>query len=75
MMDEKKINQYICHQLVKAREELGLTQRNVQDRGIISQSNLSKIENGASTISAAKLAILAEFYKKPIEYFIKIEIN
>lgn len=74
-MDEKKINQFICHQLVKAREELGLTQKQVQESGVISQSNLSKIENGAATISAAKLAILAGFYKKPIEYFIKTDIH
>lgn len=68
-MDEKKINQFICHQLVKAREELGLTQKQVQESGVISQSNLSKIENGAATISAAKLAVLAEFYNKPIDFF------
>ncbi|WP_298395487.1 helix-turn-helix domain-containing protein [Flavobacterium sp.] len=68
-MQDKKINQYISHQLVKAREELNLTQKNVQEKGIIKQSNLSKIENGVQNISASKLFILANFYKKPISFF------
>jgi transcriptional regulator with XRE-family HTH domain len=70
-MTEKKINQIISHQLVKAREELGYTQIKVQNDKIIRQSTLSKIENGVKNISAAKLLILAEYYKKPIEYFFK----
>lgn len=72
-MNEKKVNQFICHQLVKAREENSLTQKKVEQYGIIKQSNLSKIENGAKNISAAKLFVLATFYKKPIEYFFKNE--
>lgn len=68
-MTEKKINQNISHQLVKAREELGFTQMKVQNDKIIKQSTLSKIENGVKNISAAKLFILAEYYKKPVEYF------
>lgn len=68
-MTEKKINQNISHQLVKAREEIGFTQMKVQQDKIIKQSTLSKIENGVKNISAAKLFILAEYYKKPIEYF------
>jgi len=68
-MNEKKINQFICHQLVKAREELGLTQAQVQKDKIITQSSLSKIENGIKPISASKLLILANYYNKPIEYF------
>jgi len=68
-MNEKKINQFISHQLVNAREELGYTQKKVQEDKVMTQSNLSKIENGAKKISASKLYILAEYYKKPIEYF------
>lgn len=70
-MDEKKINQYIRHQLVKAREEMGYTQMKVQEDGIMPQSNLSKIENGAKKITASKLFVLASYYNKPIEYFFK----
>lgn len=68
-MTEKKINQTISHQLVKAREELGFTQMKVQNDKIIKQSTLSKIENGMKNISAAKLFVLAEYYNKPIAYF------
>lgn len=68
-MTEKKINQNISHQLVKAREEIGFTQMKVQQDKIIRQSTLSKIENGVKNISAAKLFVLAEYYKKPIDYF------
>jgi transcriptional regulator with XRE-family HTH domain len=68
-MNEKKINQFISHQLVKAREELGHTQKKVQEDKVMTQSNLSKIENGAKKISASKLYILANYYKKPLEYF------
>ncbi|MDI1257115.1 MAG: helix-turn-helix transcriptional regulator [Flavobacterium sp.] len=72
-MNEKKINQFISHQLVKAREELGLTQKQVEESGIIKQSNLSKFENGLSTIDASKLMILASYYHKPISFFFKDE--
>ena len=68
-MNEDKINQFISHQLVKAREEIGYTQMKVQNDNIITQSSLSKIENGIKAISAAKLLVLATYYKKPIEYF------
>ncbi len=70
-MDEKKINQFISHQLVKAREEAGLTQVQVQKAGIIKQSSLSKIENGVKKITASKLYLLADYYEKSIEYFFK----
>lgn len=68
-MNEKKINQFISHQLVSAREELKYTQMKVQEDKVMSQSNLSKIENGAKNISAAKLFLLSKYYKKPIEFF------
>lgn len=73
-MNEKKINQFISHQLVKAREEIGYTQMKVQQDKIINQSNLSKIENGVKKISAAKLFVLANYYKKPITFFYLNEI-
>ncbi len=73
-MNEKKINQFISHQLVKAREEMFLTQKKVEEKGVIKQSNLSKIENGGKNISASKLFILANFYQKPITFFFNDEI-
>ena len=73
LMNEKKINQFISHQLVKAREEMGYTQMQVQQDKIMNQSNLSKIENGVKKISAAKLFVLANYYKKSIGYFFEDE--
>jgi transcriptional regulator with XRE-family HTH domain len=70
-MTEKQVNRFISHQLVVAREIAGITQKKVQEEGIIIQSELSKIENGVKNISAAKLYILANYYKQPINYFFK----
>jgi transcriptional regulator with XRE-family HTH domain len=70
-MTEKQVNRLISNQLVKARELAGIKQKNVQDAGIIVQSELSKIENGVKNISAAKLFLLAEYYKQPIDFFLK----
>lgn len=55
--------------MVKAREELGLTQMKVEKDKVMKQSTLSKIENGVKNISAAKLFVLANYYKQPIEFF------
>ena len=68
-MTEKQVNRLVSNQMVKARELAGLTQKKVQEEGIIIQSELSKIENGVKTISAAKLFLLAAYYKQPIEFF------
>ena len=68
-MNEKKINQIISHKLVSAREDLKYTQMKVQEDKVMAQSDLSKIENGAKNISAAKLYLLANYYKKPIQFF------
>ena len=36
----------LCSLLVQAREEAKMTQKQVADTGIVSQSEISKIENG-----------------------------
>jgi hypothetical protein len=41
-MNEKKINQFISHQLVKAREELGLTQMKVEQDKVMKAKYLIK---------------------------------
>lgn len=55
--------------LVKAREEANLTQKQVADTGIVSQSEISKIENGQRKVEFVVLVKLAELYNRPIEYF------
>lgn len=59
----------LCSLLVKAREGANLTQKQVADTGIISQSEISKIENCQRKVEFVVLVKLAELYKKPIEYF------
>jgi transcriptional regulator with XRE-family HTH domain len=65
------MQQFVSHQLVKAREESKLTQKQVADSKIVSQSELSKIENGQRYIDFVTLIELAEFYKKDVSFFIK----
>ncbi len=55
--------------LVRAREQANLTQKQVADTGIVSQSEISKIENGQRKIEFVVLVKLAELYNISIEYF------
>ncbi len=59
----------LCVLLVQAREQANLTQKQVADTGIVSQSEISKIENGQRKVEFVVLVKLAELYKRPIEYF------
>ena len=59
----------ICVLLVQAREQAMLTQKQVSDTGIVSQSEISKIENGQRKVEFVVLVKLAELYQIPIEYF------
>jgi predicted XRE-type DNA-binding protein len=59
----------LCKMLVQAREQANLTQKQVADTGVVSQSEISKIENGQRKVEFVVLANLAELYGKPIEYF------
>ena len=65
----KEIQRFITYKLVEAREESNLTQANVSKLSGISQSKISKIENGTIQIEAFQLHILAKVLKKPINYF------
>ncbi len=56
--------------LIQAREEAGLTQLQVAETNLISQSELSKIENGQRRIEFLVLLDLAKLYSKPVEFFI-----
>ena len=65
-----KDRKILCGLLVQAREEANLTQKQVAETGIISQSEISKIENGQRKMEFIVLQRLAELYNKPIEFFI-----
>jgi transcriptional regulator with XRE-family HTH domain len=56
--------------LIAAREEANLTQRQVEQSLGLSQSELSKIENGQRKVEFLVLLKLAKFYNQSINYFI-----
>ena len=60
----------LCGFLVQAREAANLTQKQVADTGIISQSEISKIENGQRKVEFVVLQKLAALYDKNINFFI-----
>ena len=66
MKVSKKQKQKLSHLLVKAREESGMTQNQVAETGIVSQSVLSKMENGDTYfidfIYGYSYSILSEFW-------------
>ncbi len=66
----KNERRLLCGLLVQAREDAGLTQKQVSDTGIVSQSEISKIENGQRKIEFVVLLRLADLYKKNISFFI-----
>ena len=60
----------LCALLVEAREAAKLTQKQVAETGILSQSEISKIENGQRKVEYVVLLKLAELYGKDISFFI-----
>lgn len=61
---------FLSTRLVQSRVEAKLTQLQVAETNLISQSELSKIENGQRRIEFLVLLDLAKLYSKPIEFFI-----
>lgn len=68
--DYSKKRRFLSNRLIEAREQAGLSQKQVSDSKIVSQSELSKIENGARRVDFLILLELAKFYNQPITFFI-----
>ena len=68
--DYSKKRRYLSGKLIEARENAGLSQKQVADSKIVSQSELSKIENGARRVDFLILMELANFYNQSITFFI-----
>lgn len=68
--DYTKKRRYLSSKLIEARENAGLSQKQVADSKIVSQSELSKIENGARRVDFLILLELASLYNQPITFFI-----
>lgn len=59
----------LSEKLIDARENAGLTQKQVATTGILSQTELSKLENGQRRVDFLLLVELSKLYKKDISYF------
>ena len=68
--DYNKRRRLLSSKLIEARETAGLSQKQVADSKIVSQSELSKIENGARRVDFLILLELARYYNQPISFFI-----
>lgn len=66
-------NEYkeIAEKLKKARQESGMTQKEVSEKIGKPQSYISKAESAEQRIDIVELKLFADLYKKPINYFIK----
>ena len=69
-IDYSKKRRYLSAKLIEARELAGLSQKQVADSKIVSQSELSKIENGARRVDFLILLELAKYYNQSITFFI-----
>jgi transcriptional regulator with XRE-family HTH domain len=56
--------------LISAREEAGMTQRDVSARMERAHSFLSKCETGERSVEVFELIQLAQIYAKPPQYFL-----
>ena len=68
--DYSKKRRFLSKKLIEARENAGLSQKQVADSKIVSQSELSKIENGSRRVDFLNLIELAKFYNQSITFFI-----
>jgi len=73
--DYNKKRRYLSNKLIEAREKAGLSQKQVAESKIVSQTELSKIENGARRIDFLILIELAKIYNQPITFFIPASDN
>lgn len=60
---------FLSARLIEARENAGLSQQDVAKTEIISQSEISKIENGQRRVEFLLLIELAKLYSKSLDFF------
>ena len=73
--EEKKFAKEISKKIKSARTSQGIYQRVVAENGIVSQTELSKIERGERSIGFLVLIQLANLYNKKIDYFVPEELK
>ena len=73
--DYNKKRRHLSYKLIDAREKAGLSQKQVAESKIVSQTELSKIENGTRRVDFLILIELAKIYNQPITFFIPSHDN
>lgn len=68
-MKAEDADQIIAKRLRAARKAVGLSQGAAGKALGVTFQQVQKQENGSNRISAGGLAVLAELYKKPVEWF------
>ena len=63
----------VLSKLISAREEVGLTQREVSLRLGMAHSFMNKCETGERAIDVAELWAISKIYGQPISFFAKDE--
>ncbi len=61
----------VLHNLIKARQEAGLTQVDVAKKLKKPQSFISKVERGERRLDVVELEMFAKLYKKKLDWFLK----
>ena len=59
----------VLSKLISARQEAGLTQREVSLKLGMAHSYLNKCESGERAIDVAELWAISKIYKKPMSFF------
>ena len=60
----------VLQNLIKARQESGLTQVDVAERLEKPQSFVSKVERGERRLDVVELEMFAKLYKKKLDWFL-----
>ncbi len=61
----------VLQNLIKARQESGLTQVDVAEKIKKPQSFVSKVEHGERRLDVVELEMFAKLYKKKLDWFLK----
>ena len=59
----------VLSKLISARQEAGLTQREVSLKLGMAHSYLNKCESGERAIDVAELWVICKIYRKPMSFF------
>ena len=65
-----KFTRYMGDAVRRAREEAGISQKDLAEKIFRRQATLSDIENGKVEVETSTLSLLSYYLKKPLGYFL-----